>query len=76
MEGDELIGPDELSGERIYLGLRTSAGLEATDEELRHASRWVNEGWAERRQNRLILTAAGWLRLDALAADLTTSTSR
>jgi oxygen-independent coproporphyrinogen-3 oxidase len=71
MEGDELIGPAEAAAERVYLGLRTAAGLLATETEFRHASRYMEEGWALRLQDRLVLTPAGWLRLDALAAALT-----
>jgi hypothetical protein len=36
----------------------------------------VDAGWAELDGGRLRLTAAGWLRLDALAADLTAFRSR
>ena len=79
MEGDELIGPAERSAERVYLGLRTTAGLECTAEEFDRAARWISEGWAERlvgspggaSGDRLVLTPTGWLRLDALAVALT-----
>jgi len=71
MEGDEVIGPAEAAAERVYLGLRTSDGLQATEDEFRHASRYMEEGWARRLQDRLVLTPQGWLRLDALAAALT-----
>ncbi len=70
LEGGELIGPAEQSAERIYLGLRTTEGLEATDAEFDRAGRWLEAGWAERKGSRLVLTATGWMRLDALAADL------
>jgi oxygen-independent coproporphyrinogen-3 oxidase len=69
LEGDEMLGPSELAAERIYLGLRTSAGLRATESEFQHVARWIDAGWAERQQDRLILTPDGWLRLDALAVD-------
>lgn len=71
MEGDEDIGPAERAAERVYLGLRTTSGLAATEEEFRFAARWIDEGWAERRGDALVLSATGWLRLDALAAALT-----
>ena len=70
MEGDEAIGAAEQAAERVYLGLRTTAGLAATDQEFGHAARWIEAGWAERLQDRLVLTPQGWLRLDALAVDL------
>ena len=70
IEGDEVIGPAQRAAERIYLGLRTTTGLELGVEEFERASRWVDEGWAERVQDRLVLTPRGWLRLDALAVAL------
>jgi len=69
-EGGELIGPAEAAAERVYLGLRTSAGLAATDDEMARAARWLEAGWAVRAAGRLVLTPTGWMRLDALAADL------
>ncbi len=71
MAGDEAIGPAEAAAERVYLGLRTTAGLRATAEEFRHASRYMEAGWAVRLHDRLVLTPTGWLRLDAIAAALT-----
>jgi oxygen-independent coproporphyrinogen III oxidase len=73
IDGDELLGPAQVAAERVYLGLRTSAGLAVTEDEFRRAARWLDEGWAERRGNRLVLTPVGWLRLDALAVALTAS---
>lgn len=70
LEGDELLGPKERVAERVYLGLRTSAGLEATDAEFATAARWVEAGWARREGCRLVLSADGWLRMDALASAL------
>jgi oxygen-independent coproporphyrinogen-3 oxidase len=70
VEGDETLWPAELEAERIYLGLRTSQGLRATDEEFARAARWIESGWATRDGDRLILTPLGWLRLDSLAAAL------
>ncbi len=70
IEGDEVIGPGQRAAERVYLGLRTTAGLECGEEEFQRASRWIAEGWAERVDDRLVLTPRGWLRLDALAVAL------
>lgn len=52
--------------EALYLGLRTIDGLEAALLPAGVADRWVAEGWAVSRAERVRLTAEGWLRLDAL----------
>jgi putative oxygen-independent coproporphyrinogen III oxidase len=59
--------------ERLWLGLRTRAGLDldglppaAVDV----AGRWVDAGWARASEGRLRLTAEGWLLLDRLAVEL------
>ena len=70
IEGDEEIGPGESAAERVYLGLRTTDGLRASKQEFERAERWMDMGWARRAGDRLVLTPMGWLRLDALAADL------
>lgn len=70
MEGDEMLWPAEVSAERVYLGLRTTDGLRATEVELRRAEPWIAEGWARREGDQLILTPLGWLRMDSLAAAL------
>lgn len=77
--GDEVLTPESLETERIYLGLRTNEGVElepsglATDVEM--IDRWAAMGWAHLDGNKLRLTPQGWLRLDALATDLTTLSS-
>ena len=70
-EGEEVLTSENRADERVYLGLRTSAGLDLTEPELVKARRWVEAGWATLRGTLLRLTPEGWLRLDALAADLT-----
>lgn len=72
----ETLTPGSEEAERIYLGLRTADGLDADDALLEHARRWVEEGWATVEGARLALSPTGWLRLDALAADLTGVASR
>jgi oxygen-independent coproporphyrinogen-3 oxidase len=71
IEDSEIIRPSSAAAERIYLGLRTVDGLQATPAELAAARPWVSEGWAVACGERLSLTPSGWLRLDALASHLT-----
>jgi oxygen-independent coproporphyrinogen III oxidase len=75
--GREALGRDEVAAERVYLGLRTIDGLALADGEIDRVSAWIEQGWAElEATNRVVLTPLGWLRLDALAADLTLDRSR
>jgi oxygen-independent coproporphyrinogen-3 oxidase len=69
--GSEQLSEANSAVERVYLGLRTDAGLAATDAELRLARPWVESGWAVIRHGTIVLTTTGLLRLDALAASLT-----
>jgi oxygen-independent coproporphyrinogen III oxidase len=74
--GQEVLSAENRAAERVYLGLRTSDGLELTDWELSETQSWRRAGWAIHAGNRLRLTPLGWLRMDALAADLTMVGSR
>jgi oxygen-independent coproporphyrinogen-3 oxidase len=77
MEGAETLTEPNRAAETVYLGLRTNAGLAlASAEERERVVRWLEAGWGELSDGRLRLTAEGWLRLDALAADLTLVRSR
>ena len=72
VEGSETLSPANRIAEEVYLGLRTSDGLILVgDAERSRVVRWIDAGWARLDGDRLTLTANGWLRLDALAADLT-----
>jgi oxygen-independent coproporphyrinogen III oxidase len=73
--GAERLSRESKDTEAVYLGLRTSEGLALDEVPLERARRWVDAGWATVGGGRLRLTAAGWLRLDALAADLTLARS-
>lgn len=78
-----LAGVEEVSGraatmERVWLGLRTRAGL-ATDELHRaglgpegiwRVRRWIGAGWLTVGRGRVRATLEGWLRLDELTAEL------
>lgn len=76
-DGHETLTGDQSVAETIYLNLRTNMGLLLSSEERQHTARWVDAGWASvDPASRLRLTAAGWLRLDGLASDLTQLRSR
>ena len=71
IEGRESVGGGHAAAaERVYLGLRTSDGLGISQKEIKTVTPWFQQGWATLDGSRLRLTAKGWLRLDALAADL------
>ncbi|HEU4641245.1 MAG TPA: radical SAM family heme chaperone HemW [Gemmatimonadaceae bacterium] len=74
--GAEVLTGEERAAERVYLGLRTIDGLDLDDAMARRVLPWLDTGWATLSGTRLRLTATGWLRLDALAADLTLVGSR
>ena len=74
VESREVLTPEQRELERVYLALRTDAGLPVTA--LHHppppsTARWLEQGWAELRGERLVCTPQGWLRLDSLVRDLT-----
>ncbi len=76
--GSPQVGYEEVRGEearleRIWLGLRTAAGLARAELEPAGASvtaRWEERGWAYTDPERLRLTPRGWLLLDRLAVEL------
>ncbi|MEO7084424.1 MAG: radical SAM family heme chaperone HemW [Gemmatimonadaceae bacterium] len=73
----ELLTPENRVAEAVYLGLRTSGGLSVNPSDLGRVQPWIDAGWAARNETgALVLTALGWLRLDALATDLTVVRSR
>jgi oxygen-independent coproporphyrinogen-3 oxidase len=72
LAGHELLDADARTTEEVYLGLRTSAGLALRAGEEAIVAPWVAQGWARMAPDgRLVCTARGWQRLDALAATLT-----
>lgn len=73
--GSEALTEEQRELERLYLGLRTLAGIREEPEHAACVARWVGEGWAARGSGRVVLTPRGWLRLDALTASLTVNRS-
>jgi oxygen-independent coproporphyrinogen III oxidase len=70
--GSESLRLDQQVAEEVYLALRTTAGLRLSPDERVHVTPWIEAGWASLDGEGLLrLTAIGWLRLDALASDLT-----
>lgn len=78
--GTELLTADNRVAEQAYLGLRTRDGLAVSPAEHPHVQKWLEAGWVEWTESdtetTLRCTPLGWLRLDALAADLTARRSR
>lgn len=64
--GDEALTPSQVRLEETYLGLRCSDGVAASSLPQDLVSEWVAAGWAGRVGSQVVLTAAGWLRLDGL----------
>ncbi|HYW30009.1 MAG TPA: radical SAM family heme chaperone HemW [Gemmatimonas sp.] len=73
--GHERLTDENRAAETVYLGLRTSDGLDVTTSEVAVLQSWIRAGWLVEQKTmshqRVLCTAEGWLRLDALAADLT-----
>jgi oxygen-independent coproporphyrinogen-3 oxidase len=76
VEGAELLDADAVGVEEAYLGLRTSTGIPITQANAPDFGRWSDQGWADAVDGVGRLTPQGWLRLDALVADLTDLRSR
>ncbi|HEU5175630.1 MAG TPA: radical SAM family heme chaperone HemW [Gemmatimonadaceae bacterium] len=75
--GSETLTEANRLAEQVYLGLRTVAGLPIDAAERELALPWMEAGWAAvSAEGRLVLTAEGWLRMDALAQSLTRFRSR
>jgi len=80
MEGAETLTGPNREAEMVYLGLRTIDGLELREGEEARVATWRRQGWIESVDetagSRIRCTASGWLRLDAMATDLTALRSR
>jgi oxygen-independent coproporphyrinogen-3 oxidase len=72
-EGREALDAAALRLERVWLGLRTSDGLEVValgDRAVDRAAAWARTGLATLEGGTVRLTAEGWLLLDRLAVEL------
>lgn len=77
VEGAEVLTTENRVAETVYLGLRSDAGLIISEGEQSLVQPWIDAGWVTASaEGTLRCTAAGWLRLDALAAALTHHRSR
>jgi oxygen-independent coproporphyrinogen-3 oxidase len=68
---EETLTPDAVGLEELYLTLRTDQGIEAERIPGRLLDPWLETGWARLEggaPRRVVLTAEGWLRLDALVS--------
>jgi oxygen-independent coproporphyrinogen-3 oxidase len=70
MAGKELLEQSAVELEQLYLGLRTDRGIPSGRISSETLHRWTISGWAHCHSDRVRLTPEGWLRLDALAADV------
>lgn len=74
LESEEVLTEEQRELECLYLSLRTDAGLPLSERyrPLRPViALWVQRGWVEHRDQRLVCTPEGWLRLDTLVHALT-----
>lgn len=77
VEGSETLTTENRVAEQVYLGLRSDSGLAIASDEHPMVQPWIDAGWVTLAPDgTLRCTAAGWLRLDALAAALTHHRSR
>jgi oxygen-independent coproporphyrinogen-3 oxidase len=71
----EVLTAEQRELERVYLALRTDAGLPLSAFPPSRLPAWTREGWIAEGADRIRCTPEGWLRLDALVRDLTGSTA-
>jgi len=73
VEAEEVLTEEQRELERLYLALRTDAGLPRTACPPDRLTAWLGEGWVEVEGERVVCRPEGWLRLDALVHDLTSA---
>ena len=75
-QGWESVTGEQRDLERLWLSLRTRTGLPDGDPVWADPAatiardRWVEAGWLDRRNGRIVATVEGWLRLDELVAEI------
>jgi oxygen-independent coproporphyrinogen-3 oxidase len=74
--GVERLDAGQAALEQVYLGLRTSVGVQLSPSDRPLVESWARNGWVRTHGDRARLTAKGWLRLDGLASALTEPRSR
>jgi putative oxygen-independent coproporphyrinogen III oxidase len=75
VESEEVLTPEQRELERVYLALRTDAGVPASACPPIRLSAWEKAGWVRVEGGRVRCAPEGWLRLEALVRDLTGATS-
>ncbi len=78
VESEEVVTAEQRDLERLSLALRTDEGVPVNASSVfprlpLAVPGWVQHGWMEVREDRLVCTPEGWLRLDSLVRDLTGS---
>jgi oxygen-independent coproporphyrinogen-3 oxidase len=71
VQSEEVLTEEQRALERLYLSLRTAAGLPRSACPPDRLAAWRAEGWVEVEGERVVCRPEGWLRLDALVRDLT-----
>ena len=71
VESAEVLTAEQHELERLYLALRTDAGLPLSACPPDRLTAWRGEGWVEETADSVRCTPEGWLRLDALVHALT-----
>jgi oxygen-independent coproporphyrinogen-3 oxidase len=72
IDSEEILTDEQQRMEAIYLGLRTSEGVDVTL--VRPPPHLAAQGWVFQEDGRLKCTPEGWLRLDSLVSELTMQT--
>src|SRR2546425_1091355 len=71
VESAEVLTPGQRELERLYLSLRTDAGVPRARCPPDRLTAWAGVGWVEVTAESVRCTPQGWLRLDSLVRDLT-----
>lgn len=74
--GSEVLSAEQRLLEDVFLGLRTADGIPGDENDGEFVREWVESGWANVSQHRIVLTPQGWLRMNALVTALTQRRSR